>query len=89
MTLVEGVLSIPPGHPQTINLADASAPVRPEAYWSIAEGRGGESSGVSSFRVFEFQNSGDAQRGRHRRWGGERGEGFEFRVPSSEFQNSG
>jgi asparagine synthase (glutamine-hydrolysing) len=42
MTLIEGVHSLPPGHRMTINLADASAPLRPEAYWSIAEPRGGE-----------------------------------------------
>jgi asparagine synthetase B (glutamine-hydrolysing) len=36
MTLIEGVLSIPPGHRMTINLADASAPIHPQSYWNIA-----------------------------------------------------
>ncbi|MGI8838996.1 MAG: asparagine synthetase B family protein [Pyrinomonadaceae bacterium] len=63
MTLVEGVFSLPPGHRMTINLTDTNAPLRPEAYWSIAEARRGES---LEFRVssFEFKSSGDALRGR-------------------------
>ena len=36
MTLVEGVLSLPPGHRMTISLADSSAPIRPQSYWNIA-----------------------------------------------------
>ena len=36
MTLIEGVLSLPPGHRVTMNLSDATVPVRPEAYWNIA-----------------------------------------------------
>jgi asparagine synthase (glutamine-hydrolysing) len=42
MTLIEGVFSIPPGHRVTINLADASAPIRPESYWNIAGARRGD-----------------------------------------------
>ena len=42
MTLIEGVLSVPPGHRMTIDLADATAPVHPEEYWNIAEAKRGE-----------------------------------------------
>jgi asparagine synthase (glutamine-hydrolysing) len=63
MTLIDGVFSLPPGHRLTINLADRSAPIRPESYWNIAEARGGES---LEFRVssFEFKDSDGETRGR-------------------------
>jgi len=36
MTLVEGVLSLPPGHTLTVNVGDAHA-VEPKAYWEIGD----------------------------------------------------
>ena len=36
MTLVEGVLSLPPGHRMTVNLDTFSTAVTPERYWNIA-----------------------------------------------------
>ena len=42
MSLIEGVFSLPPGHRMTIDLSDANAPVRPEAYWNIAGAGGGD-----------------------------------------------
>jgi asparagine synthase (glutamine-hydrolysing) len=50
MTLIDGVFSLPPGYRMTINLPDAGSPVRPEAYWNIADAGRGKSFefGVSS-----------------------------------------
>jgi asparagine synthase (glutamine-hydrolysing) len=42
MTLVEGVLSLPPGHRMTIPLGAQTTAARPEAYWNIAEGGRGD-----------------------------------------------
>jgi asparagine synthase (glutamine-hydrolysing) len=36
MTLVEGVLSLPPGHRMTVKLGVSKAAVTPERYWNIA-----------------------------------------------------
>jgi asparagine synthase (glutamine-hydrolysing) len=61
MTLIEDVFSLPPGYRMTINLGDA-APLRPEAYWNIADARRGDG---YEFRVSSFEfKSDDAQRGR-------------------------
>jgi asparagine synthase (glutamine-hydrolysing) len=46
MTLVEGVLSLPPGHTMTIPLGAQAQTPRPKPYWHIAEtGRGEEETG--------------------------------------------
>jgi asparagine synthase (glutamine-hydrolysing) len=37
MTLVEGVLSLPPGHSLTIDLGSPAAAIQPQPYWNIAE----------------------------------------------------
>jgi len=55
MTLIEGVLSLPPGHRLTIDLCDATAPVRPEAYWNIADAKRGDA---------ETERRGDGGKGR-------------------------
>jgi asparagine synthase (glutamine-hydrolysing) len=36
MTLVEGVLSLPPGHRMTIKIGSSAAAFIPESYWSVA-----------------------------------------------------
>src|SRR5207244_7771219 len=65
MTLVEGVLSLPPGHRMTIPLGARTIEARPEAYWSIAKnGRGDAETG----------RRGDGEEGR-RGDGGTRGRG--------------
>jgi len=46
MTLVEGILSLPPGHRMTVTLGSPEGSIRIEKYWSVAEsGRGGAQSG--------------------------------------------
>lgn len=43
MTLVDGILSLPPGHRMTIDLGNCTSAVSPEPYWSITgHRRGGE-----------------------------------------------
>src|SRR5450432_274384 len=37
MTLVEGILSLPPGHSLTIDLGSLSPVIQPQAYWNIAD----------------------------------------------------
>lgn len=37
MTLVEGVLSLPPGHTITLDLADRGAAIEPQPYWDLAK----------------------------------------------------
>ena len=55
MTLIDGVLSLPPGHRMTIALGGQTAAAKPESYWNIAEhGRG---------------RRGDTETGRHGRHG--------------------
>jgi len=46
MTMVEGILSLPPGHRMTVTLGASQGSLKIEKYWSIAEsGRGGAQSG--------------------------------------------
>ena len=37
MTLIEGVLSLPPGHTITVDLADNGSAIQPRPYWSLAK----------------------------------------------------
>ncbi len=46
MTLVEDVLSLPPGHRLTIALDEPGASVKPERYWNIAATRRGDAAKV-------------------------------------------
>jgi asparagine synthase (glutamine-hydrolysing) len=87
MTLIEGVFSLPPGHRMTINLADAGAPLRPEAYWNIAEKRRGDSSEVrvSSFELKTGEEQGAKGKGQRAEGqrsevGGPRSESLEQRA---------
>ena len=63
MTLIEGVLSIPPGHRLTIDLTEGNKPVRPEPYWNIAGSRQSFEFRVSSseFNIGKEQMSAKGQ----------------------------
>ena len=55
MTLVEGILSLPPGHRMTINLDASSQKLQPESYWNIAQTGSGDA---------ETRRWGDGEKGR-------------------------
>ena len=65
MTLVDGVLSMPPGHRMTIDLDNRSSIVSPQPYWSITgHRRGGEtcrSAEAETPRRGEFQPFADSE----------------------------
>lgn len=65
MTLVDGVLSLPPGHRVTIDLNAEALVIRPEAYWEVARGREQRAKGKEQRAeeiATETQRHGEAER---------------------------
>ncbi|HKR61812.1 MAG TPA: asparagine synthase (glutamine-hydrolyzing) [Pyrinomonadaceae bacterium] len=56
MTLVDGVLSLPPGHRMTVDLGPSSCAPKPEAYWTISSDIAANS-GNGRSRTQEFRDA--------------------------------
>ncbi|MFN2512408.1 MAG: asparagine synthase (glutamine-hydrolyzing) [Pyrinomonadaceae bacterium] len=64
MTLIEGVLSLPPGHRMTIPLGSQTIAATPESYWNMAE-RGHGDWGTRGHGEAGTSRHGDGEKGRH------------------------